>query len=246
MKLAVLTDIHGNREALTAVLEDAAARGCDRIAVLGDIVGYGPDPGWCVDRVAALHADGAICVKGNHDAAAIGGTTPMNPTAQKAMDWTRAQLTAAQKDWLAALPMTADLGDLLLVHASAEAPGDWLYITSDLKAVGAFRSTRARLILVGHVHVPLLVSQDLGGMVREQRAKPGLPVPLIRSRRWLAVVGSVGQPRDRNPAAGYAIYDSALNELTFRKVPYNCAATAAKVRAAGLPESLALRLLNGD
>ncbi len=246
MKLAILTDIHANREALTAVLEDQAARGCDAIAVLGDIVGYGPDPAWCVDRVRRLVAEGAICVKGNHDAAACGPGAPMNPTARKAIDWTRTQLDAAQLEFLAHLPMTADLGDVMLVHASAEAPADWIYITSELKAVGAFRATRARVILVGHVHVPLLVSAEMSGTVREQKARSGLPVPLLRSRRWLAVVGSVGQPRDRNPAAGYAVYDSAANELTFRKVPYDCAATARKVRAAGLPESLALRLLSGD
>lgn len=246
MKLAVLTDIHANREALTAVLADVAARGCDRIAVLGDVVGYGPDPVWCADRVAALMAEGAICVLGNHDEAALGRGGPMNANAQRAIDWTRKQLGPDQLAFLQSLPLTVTLDDLFLVHASAQAPGDWIYITSDLKAVGAFRATRSRLILVGHVHVPMLVSQDLSGVVREQRVKPGQPVPLIRSRRWLAVVGSVGQPRDRNPAAGYAIYDSALNELTFRKVPYDCAETARKVRAAGLPEALALRLLSGD
>lgn len=246
MRLAVLTDIHANREALTAVLADQAARGCDRIAILGDIVGYGPDPGWCVERVARLVAEGAICVRGNHDAAALNSGETMNATARSAIEWTRGQLNDAHRAFLAGLPMTAEQDDLFLVHASAEAPGDWIYITSDLKAVGAFRATRARVILVGHVHVPLLVSCELSGAVREQRVRPGQPVPLIRSRRWLAVVGSVGQPRDRNPAAAYAIYDSATNELTFRKVPYDCAATAAKVRAAGLPEALALRLLNGD
>jgi diadenosine tetraphosphatase ApaH/serine/threonine PP2A family protein phosphatase len=246
MRLAVLTDIHANREALAAVLADQAARGCDRIAILGDIVGYGPDPGWCVDTVARLVSEGAVCVKGNHDEAAVSAGSAMNPTARKAIDWTRGQLTPGQRDFLAALPMTAEVGDAFLAHASAQSPADWIYITSDLKALGAFHATRARLILVGHVHVPLLASADLSGQVREQRVKTGKPVPLIRSRRWLAVVGSVGQPRDRNPAAAYAIYDSAANELTFRKVPYDCVATALKVRAAGLPEALALRLLSGD
>jgi diadenosine tetraphosphatase ApaH/serine/threonine PP2A family protein phosphatase len=246
MRLAVLTDIHANREALTAVLADAAQRGCDQIAVLGDVVGYGPDPGWCVDRIAALQAAGAVCVMGNHDRAIAMGGESMSTNAQKAIDWTRGQLTPQQVAVLAALPMTATAGDALLVHASADSPANWSYVTSDLMAVGSFQATQARLIFVGHVHVPMLVSCGLSGQVREQRFKTGMAVPLIRSRRWLAVVGSVGQPRDRNPAASYAIHDSGANEITFRKVPYDCAATALKVRAAGLPEALALRLLTGD
>ena len=246
MRLAVLTDIHANREALTAVLADLAQRDCDRIALLGDIVGYGPDPGWCTDKVAELLATGAICVMGNHDRAAVSGGEAMTANAQAAIDWTRQQLSPQQVAVLAALPMTAMAEDALLVHASAEGPGNWSYVTSDRQAVGSFQATPARLILVGHVHVPLLVSCEMSGMVREQRFKTGQPVPLIRARRWLAVVGSVGQPRDQNPAASYAIYDSTANELTFRKVPYDCAATALKVRAAGLPEALALRLLTGD
>ena len=246
MRLAVLTDIHANREALTAVLADVAQRGCDQIAVLGDIVGYGPDPGWCVDRLAALQAAGAVCVMGNHDSAVVSGGESMTANAQRAIDWTRGQVTPQQIAVLAALPLAATTGDALLVHASADNPANWSYVTSDLKAVGSFHATGARLIFAGHVHVPMLVTCDLSGQVREQRFKTGQPVPLIRSRRWLAVVGSVGQPRDGNPAAAYAIYDSAANELTFRKVPYDCAVAAQKVRAAGLPEALALRLLTGD
>jgi diadenosine tetraphosphatase ApaH/serine/threonine PP2A family protein phosphatase len=246
MRWAILTDIHANREAFAAVLADQALRGCDRIAMLGDLVGYGPDPEWCCDKAAELVAAGAICVKGNHDSAVAMAREAMSTNAQKAVDWTRPRMSDAQRGFLSGLPLTATEGDILFVHASAVAPADWIYVTSDLKAVGAFQASAARLIFVGHVHVPLLVSCDLVGAVREQRVKPGLPVPLIRSRRWLAVVGSVGQPRDRNPAAGYAIYDSDTNELTFRKVPYDCGTTALKIRKAGLPEALALRLVSGD
>ncbi|MEO8244129.1 MAG: metallophosphoesterase family protein [bacterium] len=246
MRTALVTDIHGNREALTAVLADVAARGCDRIAVLGDIVGYGPDPDFCVDAVAGLVAAGSLCVQGNHDAAIGEGGEGMSRNARVAIDWTRGRLTAAQAEFLAGLPLTAMLGEALLVHASAEAPGDWLYVTSDARAAGALRATGARLVFCGHVHVPALYAADRAGMVREQRIKIGVALPLLLSRRWLAVVGSVGQPRDRNPAAGYAIWDEAAAELTFRRVAYDCGKTALKVRAAGLPEALALRLLGGD
>lgn len=246
MRLAVLTDIHGNREAFAAVLADLEGREIDRIALLGDIVGYGPDPGWCCDRAMMLVAGGALAVQGNHDAAISAMDPAMNANARKALDWTRPQLSEAQRQFLAGLPLSVDQGDLRLVHASANAPGDWIYVTSEQRAMPSFRVCEARVILCGHVHVPALMSCDRAGQVRQQRILQASPVPLIRSRRWLAVVGSVGQPRDGVPQAGYAIWDDARNELCFRRVPYDTAATAAKVRAAGLPETLALRLLRGE
>ncbi len=245
MRLAVLTDIHANRAALEAVLADAATRGCDRTAVLGDIVGYGPDPGWCTDRVADLVEHGAICLKGNHDDAATGAAMAMNPIAARAIDWTRDHLTPAQRDFLAVLPLTAELPDLFLVHASADRPAAWHYITDPEDAAPSFRATPARLILAGHVHVPLLVSRTPSGTLRAQPFRTGTPQPLDRAHRWLAVVGSVGQPRDGDSAASYAILDTTADTLTYHKVPYDAAATAAKIRAAGLPAFLAERLLDG-
>lgn len=245
MRIAVLTDIHANREAFEAVLADVAAHGVDRIALLGDLVGYGPDPGWCCDRAAALVAAGALCVRGNHDNAAAGAPEAMSALARKAMDWTRDRLDDAQVAFLAGLPLTAEAEGVLFVHASASRPEEWSYITSDTKATPSFRATTERLILCGHVHVPLLASCDRGGMVREQAFRTGLPIPLLSSRRWLAVVGSVGQPRDGVAQAGWALVDTLREELTFRRTPYDTAGAARKVRAAGLPEELAVRLLVG-
>lgn len=245
MRVALISDIHGNREALVAVLADAEARGCARLVILGDVVGYGPDPGWCVDRVAELVAGGAVCLQGNHDAAIGQGAADMSHNARVAIDWTRGQLDAGQRRFLADLPLEVRLGEALLVHASAEAPGAWIYVTSDTRALGAFGATKARLVFCGHVHVPALYSADLGGVVRQMRVKVGMAVPLIASRRWLAVLGSVGQPRDGDAAAGYGVWDMDRAELTFRRVAYNCGTTAAKMRAAGLPETLAQRLLEG-
>jgi diadenosine tetraphosphatase ApaH/serine/threonine PP2A family protein phosphatase len=246
VKYAVLTDIHGNREAFAAVLADATAHGAERIALLGDLVGYGPDPGWCADRAAELANAGAICVRGNHDNAAAGNPEAMSSLAAQAMDWTRRQLDAHQKAFLGSLPFRAEDGDVLFVHASANRPEDWGYVTSDTRATPSFRACNARVILCGHVHRPLLTSCDAAGMVREQSFRPGLPIPLIRSRRWLGVVGSVGQPRDGVAQAAWAILDTGKNELTFRRTPYDVAATAARIRAAGLPEPLAARLLTGQ
>ena len=245
MRIALISDIHGNREALQAVLDDAAARGIGHYVVLGDIVGYGPDPDWCVTRIRQLEAAGAVVIQGNHDAAIDGSARDMNPVARAAIDWTRPRLSPDQRAWLAALPLSATSGDILFVHASAHSPGDWIYITSERGAMASFRSSDARLIFCGHVHVPALYSYDLGGHTHGHQVKPGAPVPLLSSRRWLSVAGSVGQPRDGSPAAGWLIYDTDSRELTFRRPPYDTSVTAAKIRAAGLPDALAERLPEG-
>ncbi len=245
MKLAVLTDIHANREAFQAVLDDAAAHGADRLVLLGDLVGYGPDPEWCCETAAQLVLDGAIAVRGNHDSAACGVDEGMSALAGQAMDWTRGRLTDAHRRFLAGLPLTATREDALFVHASACHPQDWSYVTTDRRAAPSFRAVTARLILCGHTHVPLLVSADRTGMVRAQSFRTGLAIPLLTSRRWLAVVGAVGQPRDGVAQAGWALVDTARNHLTFRRTPYDVAVTAGKLRALGLPEALALRLVQG-
>jgi diadenosine tetraphosphatase ApaH/serine/threonine PP2A family protein phosphatase len=222
-----------------------AAHGVERIALLGDIVGYGADPEWCCDRAEALVAAGAVCVRGNHDNAAAGAWESMSPLAERALDWARGRLSGSQQAFLGGLPMTAEAEGLFFVHASADQPDAWNYVTSDTRAALSFAACTARVILCGHVHVPLLASCDIGGVVREQAFKPGLPIPLLSSRRWLAVVGSVGQPRDGLAQAAWALVDTGTAELTFRRTPYDAAGAAQKVREAGLPEELAVRLLLG-
>lgn len=245
MRLGVLTDIHGNRQAFEAVLADLAARGVDRLAVLGDIVGYGPDPEWCVDKLADLIAKGAIAVKGNHDEAVNLPDPAMSSNARIAIDWTRGRLSADHKAMLADLPMETHVEGVHLVHASAQTPEQWIYVSRDSRATGCLRSTPARIVLVGHVHVPALYSADVGGVVRDHPVAMAQAFPLIRSRRWLAVVGAVGQPRDGVARAGYAVLDTDRSELTFRRVGYDVATTVARLRAAGLPEALAQRLMKG-
>ena len=245
MRLAILTDIHANREAFSAVLADLTGRGIDRLVLLGDLVGYGPDPEFCTDKAADLVAKGAIALRGNHDAAVRQPDPTFTNTALTALNWTRPRLSAAQADFLADLPMQAEVEDLLFVHASPQDPGAWIYITSTARAVGAFGATAQRVIFCGHVHVPQLYAMDRGGMVQDLDHPTGVPLPLLTSRRWLAVVGAVGQPRDGHAQAGYAIYDMATADLTFRRVPYDVALSATKIRQAGLPEVLAQRLLTG-
>ncbi len=242
MRIALLTDIHANREAFEAVLADLAGRAIARIGILGDVVGYGPDPAWCVEKVRALVGAGAFCIKGNHDSALSDPSEHLNITARRAMNWTRPLLDADQQAFLAALPLRHAEADALFVHASVNDPADWLYVTDATSAMPSFRVCTARLILVGHRHVPALYSCDMAGRVKAQRVAAGQAVPLIRSRRWLGVVGSVGQPRDGVAQASYAILDLVQNELTFRRVTYDVQKTVGKLRAAGLPESLAMRL----
>lgn len=245
MLIAVLSDIHGNREAFAAVLEDCAERGAERIALLGDIVGYGPDPEWCTDKARDLADGGAILVKGNHDSAIDTPGESMNPVARAAIDWTRPRLSARQRGFLAGLPLTATLGETLFTHASAHSPGDWIYITGERQAMASFRTSEARAIFCGHVHVPALYSCDLAQRVRGHEPAMAAKLPLITSRRWLVVAGSVGQPRDGVPRAGYVLYDTDRKEISFRRVAYDVAATVQKLRAANLPEALAARLLAG-
>lgn len=241
MKTAVLTDIHANRTALAAVLADATAHGAENFAILGDIVGYGPDPAACIDRIRALNP--ILCVKGNHDHAIAHLSEPMSALAQKAIAWTRSELSPDQAQWLADLPLTARIDQTLFTHASPHNPQDWTYITSHTRAAPAFQATDARLILCGHVHKPALYSIDIQGIVRECPITIAQPMPLIPSRRWLAVIGSVGQPRDGSPHAAWAMFEP--HQITFRRTPYDVQATVAQIRAHGLPEALAQRLLNG-
>lgn len=245
MRFAILSDLHGNREALSAVIADLESRKIDRIILLGDLVGYGPDPEYCVDMAAQMVAAGAVAIKGNHDAAISNPAESMNPVARAAIDWTRPRLDQAQIQFLDHLPYTHLEDDALFVHASANEPAEWHYVTSDRRAIASFKATDARVIFCGHVHVPALMTYDLGGTVREHKIPIGSPLPLIKSRRWLGVIGSVGQPRDGVAQAAYAIFDNSTHDLTFRRVPYDVEATIRKLRAAQLPEALAKRLSEG-
>ncbi len=245
MPVAVLSDIHANREALTACLADARRRGADRFVFLGDLVGYGADPAFAVDTVMREVERGALAVKGNHDAAIGEPSEAMNPTATQAIEWTRRQLDPAQKAFLAGLPLTAVEGDVLYVHANAWTPGDWGYVRSEIEAERSLRATRAQITFCGHTHVPALYHMSPMRPPVAFLPPANKAVPLSRSRRWLAVLGAVGQPRDGNPAACYAMFNSSPPELAVIRVPYDAEAAAAKIRAAGLPESLAARLVLG-
>ncbi len=243
--IALLADIHGNREALVACLTDAARRQVGRYIFLGDLVGYGADPGWVVDLAMEQAGRGAIVLRGNHDAAAAGAAVSMNETAAAAIDWTRTQLSATQRDFLAKLPLSAEESGRLYVHASAHDPAQWHYVLNASGARRSFEATTARQIFCGHVHVPMLYFLSRAGRIAEFTPAAEVVIPLLAGRRWLAVLGAVGQPRDRNPAACYALIDEAQNTLIYVRMPYDAATAARKIREAGLPPVLAARLEQG-
>ncbi len=247
MKLALIADLHANRESVGAVMAHAATQSIDRYAFLGDFVGYGADPGWVVDLVRDHVARGAVAVMGNHDAAVVQGPLPtMIPEARQVVEWTRARLDAAQLDFLAALPMSVEDEDRLYVHANAFAPAEWAYVLGRMEAVRSLQSTGARFTFCGHVHDPKLFHLTGTGKIGDFVPSDGMPIPLSEQRRWLVIPGSAGQPRDGNPAACYATFDTANSTLTYFRVPYDTEAAGAKIRAAGLPQRLARRLEHGE
>jgi diadenosine tetraphosphatase ApaH/serine/threonine PP2A family protein phosphatase len=241
MRIALLSDIHANREAFTACLAHAESAGVDRYVFLGDYVGYGADPGWAVDTVKAYVERGAVAVQGNHDAA-IGVPRRMSTSAEVALEWTRPRLDWSQRDFLARLPLCIEEDERLYVHANAWAPDRWGYILGPAEAGRSFQATTCRLSFCGHVHVPQLYHLAPPTTIGAVAPVPGKTVPLLLPHRWLAVLGSVGQPRDGVPAAAYGILDTDRSDLLFLRVPYDVAAAAGKVRAAGLPLSLSQRL----
>ena len=242
MRIALMSDIHGNREAFEACLAHARWAKVQRTVFLGDYVGYGADPGWVVETVRSHVDEGAVALLGNHDAAVLGSDEAMNADARAAIRWTRGQLDEDARAFLAGLPLTHREGDRLYVHANGWAPGAWDYILGPVEAERSLRRTDARVTLCGHVHAPALYSMAPGRPACGYTPIPGVAVPLLPTRRWLAVIGAVGQPRDGDPAAAYGLLDDARQTLTTVRVPYDMEAAARKIAAAGLPARLAARL----
>lgn len=247
MKLALLSDLHANRQAVEAVWADACERGFDQLVLLGDYIDYGGDPAWVLEFVRARQREGAVVVRGNHDDALNPDTT--SQMARHVMDslaWTHAQMDDAQRAWITALPLTAEVGPCLVAHANVHDPAHWEYVHGRAEASRSLFASRHPFVFCGHVHLPCLYNLSGTGKAGEFMPVPGVPISLSPARRWLAIPGSVGQPRDGNPAACYALFDTATCILTFHRVPYDHEAAAQRVRDAGLPESLAERLIHGQ
>jgi len=245
VRLALFADIHANRQAFSACLEAARARGAERIVCLGDIVGYGADPEWAVDTVMGLVEEGAIAVRGNHDNAIGIPSENMNAAAQAAIEWTRGRLSGPQRRFLVELPLMQQEDDRLYVHSEASNPARWRYVQTSSDAARSLEATSAHVTFCGHIHQPTLYSMSAAAKMTSFVPSSDVPVQLLGGRRWLAVIGSVGQPRDGNPAAAFAMFDAATREITYCRVPYDVETAAERIRANGLPNWLADRLLVG-
>jgi predicted phosphodiesterase len=241
MRVAVISDIHGNSHALAAVLAAIDREGVDAIWCLGDIVGYGPNPAACCSAVRE-RAD--VCLVGNHDLAVVGAIDldEFAGDAAVAAAWTRQVLDERDREFLAGLTPKATSHGVELFHGSPRDP-IWEYVLSTEAAYWAFLATSSALILVGHSHVALALTlrddELTGGL-----APAGTDIDLA-SGRWLLNPGSVGQPRDGDPRAAWLLLDLERRHATFQRVEYPIERTQAEMRKLGLPQPLVDRLASG-
>ena len=239
MRVAVLSDIHSNIVALDAVLSHAGD--VDAIWHLGDVVGYGPEPDAVVARLSERDATG---VRGNHDAAAVGGfeINWFNPEARAAAEWTRDRISSATRTWIEALPERRIVDDVLLVHGS---PRDPLreYVTDLVVAGENLQAQETEHALHGHTHVPVAWMAMPGGVAMTEGKEDG--GTQLGSYRALVNPGSVGQPRDGDPRAAYLVLDQEVGRVTWHRVEYDIERVQAAMRGAGLPDRLAARLTFG-
>jgi diadenosine tetraphosphatase ApaH/serine/threonine PP2A family protein phosphatase len=244
MRALLVADIHSNRVAFHAVLEDARQRGgWDVVWSMGDIVGYGPEPGACIDLLGEL---GGVSVAGNHDWAVVEKVplSEFNYLAAIANRWTAGQLSLAHRNYLTGLPLTLRFGDFTLVHGSPRDP-IWEYLLDSEQALSNFAKLTTVHAAIGHSHVALAFRlEPEQGVVERLNLTDGQTLPL-RDGRWIINPGSVGQPRDRDPRAAYAILDDAAGTVTAYRVAYDIAATQEKMAEAGLPTPLITRLSQG-
>jgi predicted phosphodiesterase len=241
MRVAVISDIHGNVHALDAVLQALESERTDALWCLGDLVGYGPQPNRCTTAVAAR---AELCLVGNHDLAALGRLPieDFSPDAATSAEWTRGVLTGETRAFLESLEPRGERPGVQLFHGSPRDPV-WDYVLSAEAALGSFEETTAPLILVGHSHAPLAI-QDDGASITGGLASAGTERSLAEGR-WLLNPGSVGQPRDGDPRAAYLVLDLDARTASFRRVDYDVERTQAEILEAGLPRALAERLAHG-
>lgn len=242
MRYLIFSDVHANLEAFQAVLADAGMEGYDFALSLGDHVGYGANPNECIEVLSAL--DEYAALRGNHDAAVLdpGERAFFNADAYSAIVHTAKQLREESRKFLAGLPLVYDQSETFLgVHATPSKPASWGYIIDPLEAANAFRSMQHRIAFTGHSHIACMFVE--GGMAKTFEV--GDTLTLDADKKYIVNVGSVGQPRDRDPRAPYVIFDDATAVLRFHRVEYDWNKASAKIIDAGLPTALARRILVG-
>ena len=239
MKIAVISDIHANQEALEAVLAHAREQRVNSYICLGDVVGYNANPIECLEMVRELKC---VCVRGNHDHVCGGEECLDNfhPLAASVIRWTREQLTDEQKHFLRNLPLTARVESFAVVHSTLDMPEKWGYVFDKYQAEANFTYQMNSLCFFGHTHVPIAFEKS-------DAVRAGLytKIRIARGHKYFINVGSVGQPRDGDTRASYAIYDLMENTVTLHRVEYDLTVTQKKILAAGLPNRMAARLAQG-
>ncbi len=242
MRVLIISDIHANYTAFETVLRDAKDE-WDYVWCLGDVVGYGPDPNECVEKLQELPH---LCLAGNHDWAALNRLDihTFNPDARRAVDWTRTTLTPANTRWLEALPTTFVIGEFTLVHASPREP-IWEYILEPFVAAMNFPHFETPYCLVGHTHQPVIY--EMQGDLREpDTVRPTYGQKrMLNGHRQIINPGSVGQPRDADPRAAYALLDFDRHIWEHRRVEYDIASVQSRMRKHDMPERLITRLEYG-
>jgi predicted phosphodiesterase len=243
MKIALVSDIHANIEALEAVLSDIKSRNVDEILCLGDIVGYGANPNECIELVKESCS---LVLLGNHDAAAVGllSTQHFNIHAKIAIEWTTDNLKKWGHDYLSTLPLKETKFSHTFVHATPYEPNMWYYITSLEEAAFNFQFFETPFCFVGHTHIPIIIVLE---QEKEVYVHPGesLEYGALTNVRFLINEGSVGQPRDRNPKSCYGIIDTDAKTFTYHRVAYDVQKAQAKMRKIKMPEFLITRLEEG-
>lgn len=246
MRYLVISDIHANLEAYETVMAAAEPLNCERILVLGDLVGYGADPNAVCDRVRALAPHALI--RGNHDKVGSGLESPegFNAVARSAIRWTYDALSPDNRNWLAALPAGPLAVDDLIEICHGTPFDEDAYVFDDLDALRAMHASERPLCLFGHTHVQVghYLSKDQFGLSTADEQRP-LTIALEETNRYLVNPGSVGQPRDGDPRAGFGVVDTSKREMTIYRVEYPIAKAQARILEEGLPEVLAQRLALG-
>lgn len=247
---AVLADIHGNLEALSAVLADIENRRyVDDIVCLGDIVGYGPDPAACLDLI---REKAGLILAGNHDLALISADvlSQLNPDARTVILWTAERLDPEQRRYLFSLPLEFKTGPFHFVHGSPEQPSGFNYILNTATAKRAFLNSKGTYIFTGHSHIPRIFiemeyKRMFAGCVHNVQSPAGPTVEMTPPKRYLINAGSVGQSRDGDARAAYGLIDMKEHRFERIRVAYDVDAVICKMRRHGLPEALAKRLKDG-
>lgn len=254
MKYALFSDIHSNLHAFDACLAHASGQGADRMVVLGDLVNYGAFPAEVVMRCQTIQREGGIVLRGNHEELiqhrSLTASSLQQTLGAQTAQWTHDQLSSEQRSWLNQLPLSAVADDVFFVHASAHVPEQWKYVDSARSAGAsldaACEQAAIRYVFGGHVHQQTLYFRGTGRELMPFKPTANTPIHTPRHRQWLATIGSVGQPRDGNVRAMYALFDSRAQQVTFYRVAYDYLAAARSIRAAGLPEFFANRLEIGQ